>query len=110
MRPPWDQTGVPIHFHSSTTSGSASFTSRRTLRSVSPRQSPSSLILSSILAEAGSPPPVLLFFMVLVPSDPLAHRLGVERALPVRLAPADLGSERQEFRQGRGLVQERRGF
>src|SRR5262249_32733163 len=51
-RPPWDQTGVPIHFHSSTISGSASCTIARTFASVFPRQSPRSLILSSINAEA----------------------------------------------------------
>src|SRR5213083_1069205 len=57
--PPWDQTGVPgdvglIHFHSSTISGSASCTISRTFASVFPRQSPSSLIFSSINAEADS--------------------------------------------------------
>src|SRR5438045_7634405 len=52
--PPWDQTGVPIHFHSSTISGSASCTISRTFASVLPRQSPSSLIFSSINAEADS--------------------------------------------------------
>src|SRR5205809_2985663 len=53
-RPPWDQTGVPIHFHSSTISGSASCMISRTFASVFPRQSPSSLIFSSINAEADS--------------------------------------------------------
>src|ERR1022692_3087076 len=52
--PPWDQTGVPIHFHSSTTSGSASCMISRTFASVFPRQSPRSLILSSMNAEADS--------------------------------------------------------
>src|SRR5262245_44569445 len=52
--PSWDQVGVPIHFHSSTISGSASCMIPRTLASVFPRQSPSSLILSSINAEADS--------------------------------------------------------
>src|SRR5882762_9550661 len=50
--PPWDQTGVPIHFHSSMISGSASCMISRTFASVFPRQSPSSLIFSSINAEA----------------------------------------------------------
>src|SRR5262244_2613906 len=50
--PPWDQTGVPLHFHSSAISGSAWCTILRTFASVFPRQSPSSLILSSINAEA----------------------------------------------------------
>src|SRR5207244_493723 len=53
-RPPRDQTGVPIHFHSSTISGSASCMISRTFASVFPRQSPSSLIFSSINAEADS--------------------------------------------------------
>lgn len=57
--PPWDQTGVPgdvglTHFHSSTISGSASRMISRTFASVFPRQSPSSLIFSSINAEADS--------------------------------------------------------
>src|SRR5438552_17367954 len=51
MIPAWDQTGTPSHFHSSTTSGSASLISSRTRDSVSPRQSPSSLILASIKRE-----------------------------------------------------------
>src|SRR3954464_3824144 len=55
MIPAWDQTGTPLHFHSSTTSGSASLMSARTRASVSPLQSPSSLILSSISREGDSP-------------------------------------------------------
>src|SRR5271157_4382472 len=57
--PPWDQTGVPLHFHSSTISGFASCTIWRTCASVFPRQSPSSLILASINAEADSTGTVL---------------------------------------------------
>src|SRR5258708_17773737 len=52
--PPWDHTGVPLHFHSSTISGSASCMISRTFASVFPRQSPSSLIFSSMNAEADS--------------------------------------------------------
>src|SRR3989454_2568594 len=57
--PPWDQTGVPgdvglAHFHSSTISGSALCTMSRTFASIFPRQSPSSLIFSSMNAEADS--------------------------------------------------------
>src|SRR6202521_1642834 len=57
--PPWEKTGVPgdvglTHFRSSTISGSASWMIWRTFASVFPRQSPSSLILSSINAEADS--------------------------------------------------------
>src|SRR6266508_171551 len=48
MIPSGDHTGVPLHFHSSTTSGSASLMRVRSRESVSPRQSPSSLILASI--------------------------------------------------------------
>src|SRR5260370_17030424 len=53
MMPSCDQTGVPIHFHSSTTSGSASLMSLRILLRVSPRQSPSSAILFEISSDAG---------------------------------------------------------
>src|SRR5438034_3496846 len=52
--PPWEKTGVPIHFHSSTISGSAWCMIARTFASVFPRQSPSSLIFSSMNAEADS--------------------------------------------------------
>src|SRR5438034_10718903 len=57
--PPWDQMGVPgdvglTHFHSSTISGSAWCMISRTFASVFPRQSPSSLIFSSMNAEADS--------------------------------------------------------
>ena len=52
--PPWEKTGVPIHFHSSTISGSASCMIPRTFASVFPRQSASSLIFWSMNAEADS--------------------------------------------------------
>src|SRR3954468_19917630 len=56
MLPSWDHTGVPglvalTHFHSSTTSGSASLMRLRILLKVSPRQSPSSAILLSICSD-----------------------------------------------------------
>src|ERR1700740_3141267 len=51
MMPSCDQIGVPIHFHSSTTAGSASLISLRILPRVSPRQSPSSAIFLSISSE-----------------------------------------------------------
>src|SRR3569833_4108493 len=54
MMPSCDHTGVPIHFHSSITSGSASWMSLRTLLKVAPRQSARSAILLSISSEAGS--------------------------------------------------------
>src|SRR4051794_5471472 len=52
MMPSCDQTGVPIHFHSSTTSGSASLMSLRIWPSVFPRQSPSSVILFEMRSDA----------------------------------------------------------
>src|SRR3984893_17699552 len=55
MMPSCDQIGVPIHFHSSTTSGSASLMSLRILLRVSPRQSPSSAILFEMSSEADWP-------------------------------------------------------
>src|ERR1700737_2483865 len=51
MMPSCDHTGTPLHFHSSTTSGSASLTKVRSRLSILPRQSPSSLILASISLE-----------------------------------------------------------
>src|ERR1700691_1363452 len=53
MMPSWDQTGVPIHFHSSTAFGSACLMSLRILLRVSPRQSPSSAILFDMSSDAG---------------------------------------------------------
>jgi hypothetical protein len=50
----WDHTGVPIHFHSSTTSGSACLIKARRRESIFPRQSPSSWILASISGDADS--------------------------------------------------------
>src|SRR3954469_25263055 len=52
--PSCDHTGTPLHFHSSTTSGSASFTRARSRLSISPRQSPSSLIFASMSFEGDS--------------------------------------------------------
>src|SRR6476469_1242660 len=52
MMPSCDQIGVPIHFHSSTTSGSACLMSARILLRVSPRQSPSSVILFAMSSDA----------------------------------------------------------
>src|SRR3954470_14267839 len=55
MPPSWDHTGVPIHFHSSTTSGSASRMRSRILVRVSPRQSVSAAIFWLMSLEAASP-------------------------------------------------------
>src|SRR5260370_37526607 len=63
MMPSCDQIGVPIHFHSSTTSGSASLMSLRILLRVSPRQSPSSAILFEISSDADWPWLAPDFFM-----------------------------------------------
>src|SRR5258706_6485980 len=63
MMPSCDQTGVPIHFHSSTTSGSASLMSLRILPRVFPRQSPSSTILFEISSDADWPWLAPDFFM-----------------------------------------------
>src|SRR5438034_6139107 len=63
MMPSCDQIGVPIHFHSSTTSGSASLMSLRILPRVSPRQSPSSAILFEMSSDAGRPWLAPDFFM-----------------------------------------------
>src|SRR5262249_16078063 len=51
IRPSCAQAGTPRHFHSSTTSGSASLTRVRSRLSILPRQSPSSLIRASISRE-----------------------------------------------------------
>src|SRR6476660_9761746 len=70
MIPACSHTGTPLHFHSSTTSGSASLMRLRTRASVSPRQSPSAAILASISREEEAPPfpsfeAVLLFMGLL---------------------------------------------
>src|SRR5216683_706249 len=63
MMPSCDQIGVPIHFHSSTTSGSASLMSLRILLRVSPRQSPSSATLFEMSSDADWPWLAPDFFM-----------------------------------------------
>src|SRR6266850_7020633 len=64
MIPACDQTGTPLHFHSSTTSGSACLMRVRTRASVLPLQSSNSLILASISREGDSPLVVALFFIL----------------------------------------------
>src|SRR5436190_3859440 len=64
MMPSCDQIGVPIHFHSSTTSGSASLMSLRILPRVFPRQSPSSAILFEMSSDADWPWLAPDFFML----------------------------------------------
>src|SRR4026209_3051954 len=56
MMPSCSHTGTPRHFHSSTTSGTACLMMLLMRASVSPRQSPSSLILASMHREGEAPP------------------------------------------------------
>src|SRR5688500_9064199 len=63
MIPSCAHTGTPRHFHSSTTAGSAFLISERMRESVSPRQSPSSLIRASISRDGDSAFPDTLFFI-----------------------------------------------
>ena len=53
--PSCDQIGVPLHFHSSMTSGSASLMNLRILLRVFPRQSPRSAILFEMSARPSAP-------------------------------------------------------
>src|ERR1041385_8472520 len=55
INPSCDHTGTPRHFHSSTTSGSASLVNARIRPSILPRQSPSSLIRASISCDGDLP-------------------------------------------------------
>jgi len=61
--PSCDHTGTPLHFHSSTTWGSACLIKTRSRLSIVPRQSPSSLIRSSISCEGDLRFCIRLFFM-----------------------------------------------
>src|SRR5580658_10241646 len=65
IMPSWYHTGTPLHFHSSTTSGSASLIRARSRESISPLQSPRSLILASISSDGDSALFDRLFFMLL---------------------------------------------
>src|SRR6188508_2084524 len=67
INPSCDHTGTPLHFHSSTTSGSACLTKVRSRLSILPRQSPNSLILASISREGDLPFCDPLFFMPVSP-------------------------------------------
>src|SRR5688572_4402331 len=70
ISPLCDQTGVPLHFHSSATSGSASLIRARSRESISPLQSSSSSILASISSDGDSAFVVGLFFMFPAPPSP----------------------------------------
>src|SRR6185369_4399763 len=89
--PSCDQTGVPIHFHSSTTPGSASLMSLRILARVFPRQSPSSAILFELSSDASTPRLASGFFMfssaqrrAIGPGDERAPHAALDRAHAVR--------------------------
>src|SRR6516162_5919922 len=64
ISPSRDHTGTPLHFQSSTTSGSACLIRARTWESVLPLQSSSSLILASISREGDSLLLVAPFFIL----------------------------------------------
>src|SRR5205807_2193956 len=90
--PACDHTGTPLHFHSSTTSGSACLMRIRTRASVSPRQSLSALILASISREGESPPfptfeALFIFFMVVVAFFMVV--LALARIIIHRIAPRE---------------------
>src|SRR5262245_58631324 len=73
-----DQTGVPLHFHSSVTSGSACLMRARSRESISPLQSPRSWILASISSDGDSALFDGLFF-ILPTSAFVALLLGRQR-------------------------------
>src|SRR6185295_10950297 len=86
--PSCDHTGVPIHFHSSRTSGSASRMRARSFASVSPRQSPSSAIFASMSFEAAGPVAFSsLFFtpLIFVHACATFNPTHVEREPPLTL-------------------------
>src|SRR5437868_14595323 len=99
MMPSCDQTGVPIHFHSSTTSGSASLMSLRILLRVSPRQSPSSAILFEMSSDAGWPGLAPDFFMF------ASHS---EAVVDMRLEPARHAGVNLRQAVDRGVVEAHR--
>src|SRR5262249_58872092 len=83
-----DQTGVPglvglTHFHSSTTSGSASLISLRIRLRVSPRQSSSSAILFEMNSDADWFRCAAEFFIFSF----LSFQSGARRRGPLRAAP-----------------------
>src|SRR5439155_13940428 len=91
MMPSCDQTGVPgfvglTHFHSSTTSGSASLMSLRILLRVSPRQSRSSAIRFEISSDADWPWLALDFFMFYSSQKFQIWDMAESRRLRLRLA------------------------
>src|SRR5881398_703893 len=73
--PSCDHTGTPLHFHSSTTSGSACLTTVRIRLSILPRQSANSLTLASINSDGDLLFCDSLFFMLCPPHRCLARNL-----------------------------------
>src|SRR5438552_19026321 len=103
MMPSCDQTGVPglvglTHFHSSTTSGSASLMSLRILLRVSPRQSPSSAILFEMSSDADRPWLAPDFFMFSHP-QPAAPLGGIRKQEHVQAGEQEQ-NEREQRRVG----------
>src|SRR6185312_1206991 len=93
MIPPCSHTGVPIHFHSSTTSGSSSLISARILLRVFPRQSVSSAIRLSISSEADCSF-VAFDFFIFLSSKSQALRERIQTSIHPR---QDLFHVREEF-------------
>src|SRR6478752_7336584 len=80
MPPSWDHTGVPIHFTSSRTSGSACLMRARIFASVSPLQSPSAAIFALISLEASLPASLgSLFTLLDVARDGVDDNRHVQR-------------------------------
>src|SRR5215469_7326776 len=116
MIPACDHTGTPRHFHTSTTSGSASLISARTRASVLPRQSPNSSIRASISREGDSPWGVpLLTIWLRRPSakhvgwvstvQPTTRQIdGFRRAQPIQRTTSDTSGRLQLRHRGFGRV------
>src|SRR5688572_18041485 len=93
---PWqDQTGPP-HFHSSTIAGSAARMRARSFASISPRQSPSSLIRWSMSLDAAAPLGAALFLAAAM-ADRSARRA---RTTPLGEVREDEHVESAEGQQG----------
>src|SRR5262245_28123360 len=85
ISPSCDQTGTPLHFHSSTTSGSACLIRARTRESISPRQSSSSSILASMSRAGDLSFAMPVFFMCFSPSTALRRECLHASALVAQL-------------------------
>src|SRR3569832_1789559 len=66
--PSCSHTGTPIHFHSTTTSGSACLMRPRRRLSIAPRQSPSCRMRASISCDGDSPGLALVLSLLLIMS------------------------------------------